>query len=116
VVDTELGSYLCKFAVTREAQGESLGRDLWQAMTAEHPRLFWPAREDNPIRSWYEKQCDGRTRAGEWIVFWKGLPPERSADAVSYAKLLSTAAQRRSTHGVENVARELVDLGEHRER
>ena len=50
-------------------------------------RLFWPAREDNPIRSWYEKQCDGRTRAGEWIVFWKGLPPERSADAVSYAKL-----------------------------
>ncbi|HEX4355770.1 MAG TPA: hypothetical protein VHZ95_22740, partial [Polyangiales bacterium] len=68
VAQARLGSYLSKFAVTREAQGEGIGRDLWQAMRVDHRVLFWRARANNPIRSWYEKQCDGRVRVREWTV------------------------------------------------
>lgn len=85
VMNTRLGSYLSKFAVTREAQGEGLGRDLWQALIAQHPVLFWRARSNNAIRSWYEKQCDGRVRAREWTVYFKGLAPERIPEAIGHA-------------------------------
>jgi acetylglutamate kinase len=80
-----LGSYLSKFAVTREAQGEGIGRDLWQAMRADHRVVFWRARENNPIRSWYEKQCDGRVRIREWTVYWIGLRPELIPEAIAHA-------------------------------
>ncbi len=88
VAPSPLGPYLSKFAVTRQAQGEGVGRDLWQAMTADHRVLVWRARPNNPIRSWYEKQCDGRVRAGvdgEWIVFFRGLAPEQIPAAVSFS-------------------------------
>jgi GNAT superfamily N-acetyltransferase len=82
---TRLGSYLSKFAVTREAQGEGIGRDLWQAMLVDHRALFWRARANNAIRSWYEKQCDGRVRVQEWMVYWIGIPVERIPEAIAYA-------------------------------
>jgi acetylglutamate kinase len=85
VTHTRLGSYLDKFAVTREAQGEGVGRDLWQAVRADHPVLFWRSRAGNPIRSWYEKQCDGRVRVREWTVYWMGLAPERIPEAIAHA-------------------------------
>jgi acetylglutamate synthase len=85
VMSTRLGSYLSKFAVTREAQGEGIGRDLWQALIAEHPVLFWRARSHNAIRGWYEKQCDGLVRVKEWTVFFKGLAPERIPEAIGFA-------------------------------
>jgi hypothetical protein len=85
VTQTRLGSYLDKFAVTREAQGEGVGRDLWQAMRTDHRVLFWRGRESNPIRSWYEKQCDGRVRVREWTVYWTGLAPELIAEAIAHA-------------------------------
>jgi GNAT superfamily N-acetyltransferase len=85
LVHTPLGSYLSKFAVTRQAQGEGIGRDLWQAMLAEHPQLFWRARPDNPIRGFYERQCDGRMRAGAWVVYSIGIAPERFPEAIAFA-------------------------------
>jgi GNAT superfamily N-acetyltransferase len=85
LADSALGAYLTKFAVTREAQGEGIGHDLWQCVTEDYPTLVWRARPDNPIASWYEKQCDGRVRAGEWIVFFKGLAPSRIPEAVGLA-------------------------------
>jgi acetylglutamate synthase len=85
VQTTRLGSYMSKFAVTREAQGEGIGRDLWQALIAEHPVLFWRARSNNAIRSWYEKQCDGRLQAREWTVYFKGIAPERIPEAIGHA-------------------------------
>lgn len=85
LMNTPLGSYLSKFAVTRQAQGEGIGRDLWQAMLAEHPRLFWRARPDNPVRSFYERQCDGRMRAGPWVVYSIGIAPEHFPDAIAFA-------------------------------
>jgi hypothetical protein len=85
VARTRLGSYLSKFAVTRQAQGEGIGRDLWQAMQEEERVLFWRARAKNPIRAWYEKQCDGRVRVREWMVYWIGLAPERIPEAIAHA-------------------------------
>src|SRR6185312_8815462 len=36
--------YLDKFAVLDDAQGEGLGRAVWQVMREENPRLFWRSR------------------------------------------------------------------------
>lgn len=85
LIDAPVGAYLTKFAVSQEAQGEGIARELWDALTADNPVLFWRARSNNPIVEWYSKLCDGLLRAGEWHVFWKGVPPERIAEAVAWA-------------------------------
>jgi bifunctional N-acetylglutamate synthase/kinase len=65
--------YLDKFGVTQKAQGEGLGQSMWHRMKAENPRLFWRARTENPINSWYFQEADGTYRSGPWTVFWYGL-------------------------------------------
>jgi hypothetical protein len=85
LVDTPLGSYLSKFAVTREAQGEGIGQDLWSAITADSGALFWRVRADNPVRAWYERQCQGRFDAGAWTVYVRGLSSDQIAAAIQYA-------------------------------
>jgi acetylglutamate kinase len=85
MIDTPLGGYLSKFAVDREAQGEGMGRDLWEFFTDDYPTVFWRARPDNPIGAWYAKLCDGLMRFADWHVFWKGLPAERVPAAIEYA-------------------------------
>jgi hypothetical protein len=85
VRQTSLGAYLCKFAVEREAQGEGLGRDIWQEVVRDHPSLFWRAHPDNPIAQFYVQECDGMLRTERWHVYWKGLSPEQVPDAVATA-------------------------------
>ena len=85
VLATPLGGYLSKFAVTREAQGEGIGQDLWGAVIADHSALLWRARAANPIRAWYERQCQGRFNAGEWTVYFRGLAPEHVPAAIAFA-------------------------------
>ena len=80
-----LGGYLSKFAVTREAQGDGLGQDLWGRLTADHPALVWRARGSNPIRAWYERHCQGRYEAGEWTVYTRGVDSGRVGEAVELA-------------------------------
>jgi ribosomal protein S18 acetylase RimI-like enzyme len=82
---TPLGTYLTKFAVGREAQGEGLGRDLWDAMMAETTAVFWRARSTNPIGEWYTKLCDGLHRSQDWTVYWKGLDVDAVPSAVGFA-------------------------------
>lgn len=82
--DVPLGGYLTKFAVTREAQGEGLGRDLWRRMIEDYPRVIWRARTQNPISPWYDKLCDGRVRSGEWTVYVKGIAVDDLQAAVRY--------------------------------
>jgi hypothetical protein len=79
------GAYLCKLAVEREAQGEGIGRDLWQPLVSDYPSLFWRARPDNPIVPFYIQQCDGMARSEHWTVFWKGLPAGRIEEAIAIA-------------------------------
>lgn len=79
------GAYLTKFAVSPEAQGEGIARDLWEAVVAESPAVLWRARRANPIREWYARICDGLVREADWTVYWKGLPREAIPAAVEFA-------------------------------
>ncbi|HHI88325.1 MAG TPA: hypothetical protein ENK01_00095, partial [Hellea balneolensis] len=81
---TELAGlpYLSKFWVSRAAQGEGIGRDIWQVLIRKYPTLFWRSRNDNPFNTWYMKMCDGMQTSGEWRVFWIGLEAPEIPGAV----------------------------------
>lgn len=79
------GPYLTKFVVDRLAQGLGMGRDLWEAVTHDHASIYWRARPDNPIAEWYNGQCDGLIRTGRWIVYYRGMAPERVPELVEDA-------------------------------
>ncbi len=65
--------YLDKFAVLDEAQGEGLGRAVWQVMRDEHPQLFWRSRHGNPVNPFYYSESDGCYKQEKWKVFWYGF-------------------------------------------
>lgn len=85
ILDTPDAPYLAKFSVDPVAQGEGMGRDLWQAMSRDFPRLFWRTRPDNPISTWYASVCDGLVRLPRWHVFWRGIEPERIPKLIEHA-------------------------------
>ena len=66
-------TYLDKFAVLDDAQGEGLGRAVWQVMRDENPRLFWRSRRGNPVNPFYFAESDGCIKHEKWKVFWYGL-------------------------------------------
>ena len=66
-------AYLDKFAVLDDAQGEGIGRAVWQVMRAENPRLFWRSRHGNTVNAFYGAESDGAIRQPRWKVFWYGL-------------------------------------------
>jgi acetylglutamate kinase len=84
LVATPLGAYLTKFAVSAEAQGEGIARDLWDAFAAESPSVFWRARPANPIGDWYAKLCDGLERLSDWTIYWKGVPPASIPSVIDF--------------------------------
>jgi len=65
--------YLDKFAVLDDAQGEGLGRAVWQVMRERTPRLFWRSRRGNPVNPFYFGECDGCIKQPRWKVFWYGF-------------------------------------------
>ena len=67
------GAYLDKFAVLDDAQGEGLGRAVWQVMRDRTPRLFWRSRRGNPVNPFYFAECDGCLKQPLWKVFWYGF-------------------------------------------
>ncbi len=66
-------AYLDKFAVTEEAQGEGLGRAVWNQFHRDYPCIFWRARPNNPINAFYFQHADGCIKGHEWHVFWCGI-------------------------------------------
>lgn len=78
-------TYLTKFVVDRLAQGLGIGRDLWEAVTRDHERLFWRARPQNPITQWYQSQCHGMVRTPAWNVYWRGVAHERIPELIREA-------------------------------
>lgn len=79
------GFYLSKFAVGKEARGEGLAQELWDAMIAFHDRLFWRARLSNPINHWYERHADGFQTMDGWKVFWRGVRTEDLPSVIDYS-------------------------------
>ncbi|HEY5372240.1 MAG TPA: hypothetical protein VIK01_01075 [Polyangiaceae bacterium] len=78
--------YLSKFAVEPEAQGEGMGRDLWEAISRDYPGLYWRGRPENPIASWYASVCDGMVRLAEWNVYWRGIETKSIPDVIEAAR------------------------------
>jgi acetylglutamate kinase len=66
-------TYLDKFAVLDEAQGEGLGRAVWQVMREETPQLFWRSRRGNAVNPFYFGESDGCVKLPKWKVFWYGI-------------------------------------------
>ncbi len=77
-----IAAILSKFVVDPFAQGEGMGRDIWQAMIRDQPSVIWRARSKNPICSWYAWQCDGMVRRGYWTVYWRGVEPDKVPEIV----------------------------------
>jgi acetylglutamate kinase len=86
--DASPAPYLTKFAVLPEAQGEGIGHDLWHALERDFPRIFWRARPENPIATWYQSECDGMLRRPGWNIYFRGLEPERVAELVAHAEAM----------------------------
>jgi GNAT superfamily N-acetyltransferase len=78
-------TYLTKFVVDRLAQGLGIGRDLWEAVTRDHERLFWRARPQNPITQWYQSECHGMVRTAGWNVYWRGVEHEHIPSLIQEA-------------------------------
>jgi hypothetical protein len=89
VHDAYPAPYLSKFAVLPEAQGEGIGRDIWEVLVRHHAQLYWRSRIDNPIASWYVSVCDGMVRRASWQVYFRGLPVELIPEAVAHAEARS---------------------------
>jgi acetylglutamate kinase len=66
-------TYMDKFAVAEDAQGEGLGRAMWEVMYEDNPRLFWRSRRGNAINEFYFANADGARKDATWTVFWYGL-------------------------------------------
>jgi acetylglutamate kinase len=66
-------TYMDKFAVSDDAQGEGLGRAMWQVMRADNAQLFWRSRRGNAINEFYFANADGAIKDAQWTVFWYGL-------------------------------------------
>jgi len=69
----EAFAYLDKFAVLDEAQGEVLGRAVWNVMREETPQLFWRSRHNNQVNIFYYAESDGCIKQEKWKVFWYGI-------------------------------------------
>ncbi len=63
-----------KFAVLDEAQGEGLGRAVWNVMRDETPQLFWRSRHGNPVNHFYYSESDGCYKQEQWKVFGTASP------------------------------------------
>ncbi|WP_338064975.1 acetylglutamate kinase [Thermomonas alba] len=88
----DAGLYLDKFAVLDEAQGEGLGRAVWQVMRAQTPALFWRSRHGNPVNAFYDAESDGCIKQARWKVYWYG---ETGFDRI--AQYVAHCAQRPAT-------------------
>ena len=89
IVLTRVGAltYMDKFVVGEDAQGEGLGRAIWQVMRAENPQLFWRSRRGNAINEFYFANSDGAMKDERWSVFWYGMPDWESIRlAVEHAR------------------------------
>lgn len=93
-VDDEQGlPYLDKFAVLDDAQGEGLGRAVWQVMREENPRLFWRSRHHNQVNIFYYAESEGCLKQPDWKVFWYGL----DGDFAAIERCVAHCAQRQPT-------------------
>ncbi len=87
LIDGAGETYMDKFAVLDDAQGEGLGRAVWQVMREKHSRLFWRSRCHNLANDFYFDESDGSYRIKGWKVFWYGIGAfDRIAGCVQFCR------------------------------
>ncbi len=89
--------YLDKFAVLDDAQGEGLGRAVWQLMREAQPRLFWRSRLGNPVNAFYDAEADGSVKQERWRAYWYGLGDIDREGMESFRFCLEHCRQRPAT-------------------
>lgn len=89
--------YLDKFAVLDDAQGEGLGRAVWQLMREAQPRLFWRSRIGNPVNAFYDAEADGSVKQERWRAYWYGLGNIDREGAERFRFCLEHCRQRPAT-------------------
>jgi amino-acid N-acetyltransferase len=116
-------SYLDKFAVLPDHQGDGTVDFLWVALHDEsyglglpssvNPHggkqgqgeghdLVWRSRADNPINKWYFERSSGHLRLGHWVLFWcDGEARIRSEAERRAAEVAGTGRRRDSPSYVE---------------
>ncbi|ALN57191.1 acetylglutamate kinase [Lysobacter yananisis] len=86
LIEAEGRTYLDKFAVLDDAQGEGLGRAVWQVMREQNPSVFWRSRHGNAVNPFYYSESDGCLKQEKWKVFWYGMDGfDEIAACVEYA-------------------------------
>jgi len=80
------GLYLSKFAVGPEARGEGLAQELWDEVCKNHAAFFWRSRVGNSVNPWYDRQADGYTTSGDWLIFWRGMPAESLPGLIAFCE------------------------------
>ncbi|MGH8079620.1 MAG: acetylglutamate kinase [Lysobacter sp.] len=86
LIEAEGRTYLDKFAVLDDAQGEGLGRAVWQVMREQNPSVFWRSRHGNAVNPFYYSESDGCLKQEKWKVFWYGMQGfDEIAECVEYS-------------------------------
>ena len=89
-------SYLNKFAVTPMAQGQGLGKAVWQKMLDFYPEIYWRSRVDNKINAWYYKQADCSYKKNGWIIYSCGMSITDSMNCMNSAVNYKDSWQEKS--------------------
>ncbi|MFH1521015.1 MAG: acetylglutamate kinase [Candidatus Micrarchaeota archaeon] len=74
--------YLDKFAVSKNAQGNGLGKSVWCMIKKYYPSLIWRSTIENSINGWYFKNADGVQKNHQWVVFWYNMQPSITSSLV----------------------------------
>jgi acetylglutamate kinase len=89
-------AYLNKFAVTPQAQGQGLGKAIWQQMLSVYPQIYWRSRNTNKINMWYYKQADCSYKQDNWIVFSCGIPLDKAIECMQVGANYADSWQEKS--------------------
>lgn len=65
--------YLDKLAVSPQLQGRGVGESLWYCVAKDYPVIVWRSHVNNRYATWYHRHADIMKRAGEWILFGRGV-------------------------------------------
>lgn len=111
-------SYLDKFAVLPDHQGDGTVDFLWVALHDEsyglglpssvNPHggnqgkgegydLVWRSRANNPVNKWYFERSSGHLRLGDWVMFWCDAEARLRAEAEARAAEVAGTGKRRDS-------------------
>jgi acetylglutamate synthase len=85
--------YLDKFCVTKTAQGEGIGGDIWFRTVKKYTNLFWRSRINNPVNGWYFEKSDGACKFEHWVLFWIKMSDDQVKRATRYILNLDESFQ-----------------------